>query len=90
MAGLVEFINNEEISTIIMGAIPEKYKNTFEWEFTINYADKTIDTLELWRTARRMKKNKIVIDLPKILTELQIKQLIVLFVTQIGSDKFSS
>ena len=37
-----------------------------------------------------MKKNKIVIDLPKILSELQIKQLILLFVTQFGSDKFSS
>ena len=90
MAGLVEFISNEEISTIIMGAIPEKYHNTYEWEFTMNYADKTIDTLELWRTARRLNKNKIVIDLTKILTEFQIKQLVVLFVTQFGSDKFSS
>jgi hypothetical protein len=90
MSDLVEFINNEELSNIIMGAIPEKYKNTGEWEFTMNYADKTIDTLELWRTARRLKKNKIVIDLTKILTEFQIKQLVVLFVTKFGSDKFSS
>jgi hypothetical protein len=88
MSGLVEFISNEEISTIIMGAIPENYKNTGEWEFTMNYADKTIDTLELWRTARRMKKNKIVIDLTKILTEFQIKQLVVLFVSKFGSDMF--
>ena len=90
MSDLVEFINNEELSNIIMGAIPENYKNTGEWEFTMNYADKTIDTLELWRTARRLKKNKIVIDLTKILTEFQIKQLVVLFVTKFGSDTFSS
>jgi len=88
MTELVDFINNEEISNIIMEAIPENYRNTGEWEFTMNYAEKTIDTLELWRTARRMKKNKIVIDLTKILTEFQIKQLVVLFVTKFGSDMF--
>ena len=88
MSGLAEFINNKEISNIIMESIPEKYKNTGEWEFTMNYSDKTIDTLELWRTARRLKKNKIVINLPKILNELQIKQLVVLFVTQFGSENF--
>ena len=37
---------------------------------------------------RNSEKNKIVINLPKILNELQIKQLVVLFVTQFGSENF--
>ena len=58
-----------------MNALPEKYKKSGEWEFTINYEDKNIDTLELWKTKHRYNKDKYVLDLTKIFTEFQIKQL---------------
>ena len=75
MSGLCEFLNREELSTILMEAIPENLRNVGEWEFTLNYADKKIDTLELWKTKHRYNKDKFVLDLTKIFTEFQIKQL---------------
>ena len=91
MSGLAEFINNEDLSTIIMDAIPEKYKQTGEWEFTIDYEGKKIETLEVWKTKHRYNKDKLVIDLTKIFTEYQIKQLflevIVKFDSKIFEDK---
>jgi hypothetical protein len=75
MSGISEFLDFEEFSNIIMNALPEKYKKSCEWEFTINYEDKNIDTLELWKTKHRYNKDKYVLDLTKIFTEFQIKQL---------------
>ena len=75
MSGISEFLDYEEFSSIIMNALPEKYKKSGEWEFTINYEDKNIDTLELWKTKHRYNKDKYVLDLTKIFTEFQIKQL---------------
>ena len=65
MSDLVEFINNEELSNIIMGAIPENYKNTGEWEFTMNYADKTINIswpLEISEISDRDQTNPMIAD----------------------------
>ena len=75
MTDIVEFINNEELTDILMNAIPEMYKNTGEWEFTINYKDKKIDTLELWKNKYRFKKDIYVLDLTTIYNEYQLKQL---------------
>jgi hypothetical protein len=50
MSGISEFLDFEEFSSVIMNALPEKYKKSGEWEFTINYEDKNINTLELWKT----------------------------------------
>jgi hypothetical protein len=75
MSGISEFLDFEEFSSVIMNALPEKYKKSGEWEFTINYEDKNIDTLELWKTKHRYNKDKYVLDLTKIFTEFQIKQL---------------
>ena len=75
MSGISEFLDCEEFSNVIMNALPEKYKKSGEWEFTINYEDKNIDTLELWKTKHRYNKDKYVLDLTKIFTEFQIKQL---------------
>lgn len=86
MSGISEFLDCEEFSNIIMNALPEKYKKSCEWEFTINYEDKNIDTLELWKTKHRYNKDKYVLDLTKIFTEFQIKQL---FLTVILKFKLS-
>ena len=54
----------------------------------MNYDTKIIDTLELWTNKYRFKKNKTTIDLTKILSELQMKQLFLTFVVKFGSDAF--
>ena len=90
MSGISEFLNCEEFSIIIMNAIPEKYKKTGEWEFTINYEDKKIDTLELWKTKHRYNKDKLVLDLTKIFTEFQIKQLFLTVILKFEPGTFDS
>lgn len=88
MSGLSEFINNEELSTIIMDAIPVKYKNTCEWEFTIDYQNKKIDTLEVWKTKHRYNKDKYVIDLTKIFTDYQYKKFFLEIISKFGNKTF--
>ena len=88
MSGLAEFINNEELSSIIMNAIPEKYKNTCEWEFTIEYENKKIDTLEVWKTKHRYNKDKRIIDLTKIFSDYQIKKLFLELISKFGHEMF--
>ena len=90
MSGLSEFINNIELSTIIMEAIPEQYKNTTEWEFTLDYGNKKIDTLEVWKTSKRHKKDKFIIDLTKIFTEYQLKKFFLTVIIKFDSDVFQS
>ena len=88
MLELAEFINNEELSTIIINAIPEKYKKKGEWEFTIDYEDKKIETLEVWKTKHRYNKDKLIIDLTKLFTEYQIKQLFLEVIVKFDSKIF--
>ena len=88
MSGLCEFLNREELSTILMEAIPEKLRNVGEWEFTLNYADKTIDTLELWKTKHRFNKDKVTIDLTKVFTDFQLKQLFLTVILKFDSGTF--
>ena len=88
MSGLCEFLNREELSTILMEAIPEKLRNVGEWEFTLNYADKKIDTLELWKTKHRFNKDKVTIDLTKVFTDFQIKQLFLTVILKFDSGTF--
>ena len=88
MSGLAEFLDNEELSIIIMNAIPEKYKKTGEWEFTIEYENKKIEMLEVWKTKHRYNKDKRIIDLTKILTETQLKQLFLTVIIKFDSDVF--
>ena len=88
MSGLSEFINNIELSTIIMEAIPEQCKNTTEWEFTLDYGNKKIDTLELWKTKHRYNKEKYVIDLTKIFTDFQSKQFFLEVILKFDSKIF--
>lgn len=88
MSDLSEFIGYEEFSNIIMDALPEKYKKAGEWEFTINYEDKNIDTLELWKTKHRYNKDKYVLDLTKIFTEFQIKQLFLIVILKFEPGTF--
>ena len=88
MSGISEFLDCEEFSNIIMNAIPEKYKKSCEWEFTINYEDKNIDTLELWKTKHRYNKDKYVLDLTKIFTEFQIKQLFLTVILKFEAGTF--
>ena len=90
MSGLAEFMDNEELSTIIMNAIPDKYKNTCEWEFTIEYENKKIETLEVWKTKHRYNKDKRIIDLTKIFTETQLKQLFLTVIIKFDIDIFES
>ena len=88
MSGICEFLDREELSTILMAAIPEKLRNVGEWEFTINYEDKNIDTLELWKTKHRYNKDKFVLDLTKIFTEFQIKQLFLTVILKFEAGTF--
>ena len=88
MSGLCEFLNREELSTILMEAIPEKLRNVGEWEFTINYEDKKIDTLELWKTKHRFNKDKVTIDLTKVFTDFQLKQLFLTVILKFDSGTF--
>jgi len=88
MSGLCEFLNREELSTILMEAIPEKLRNVGEWEFTLNYADKKIDTLELWKTKHRFNKDKVTIDLTKVFTDFQLKQLFLTVILKFDSGTF--
>jgi len=88
MAGLSDFINNIELSTIIMDAIPEIYKNTMEWEFTLDYGNKKIDTLEVWKTSKRKNKDKFIIDLTKIFTEYQLKKFFLTVILKFDSKVF--
>ncbi len=88
MSGICEFLDYEEFSSIIMNAIPEKYKKSGEWEFTIDYEDKKIDTLELWKTKHRYNKDKYVLDLTKIFTEFQIKQLFLIVILKFDAGTF--
>jgi len=90
MSGLKEFINNDELSSIIMQSVPEEYKNTGEWEFNINYSDKIIDTLELWKTKHRFNKHKIVINLDTIFTEFQMKQFFLTVIIKFDSKFFEN
>ena len=90
MADLAEFIDNEELSTIIMNAIPAKYKKTCEWEFTIEYENKKIEMLEVWKTKHRYNKDKVTIDLTKILTDTQLKQLFLTVIIKFDSNVFDS
>ena len=90
MSGLAEFINNEELSSIIINAMPQKYKNTGEWEFTLDYGNKKIDTLELWKTKHRYNKDKYIIDLTKVLTDKQLKQLFLTVIIKFDSEIFGS
>jgi hypothetical protein len=88
MSGLCEFLNREELSTILMEAIPETLRNVGEWEFTLNYADKKIDTLELWKTKHRFNKDKVTIDLTKVFTDFQLKQLFLTVILKFDSGTF--
>ena len=88
MSGLCEFLNREELSTILIAAIPEKLRNVGEWEFTINYEDKKIDTLELWKTKHRFNKDKVTIDLTKVFTDFQLKQLFLTVILKFDSGTF--
>ena len=88
MTDITEFLGYEEFSNIIMNALPEKYKKSGEWEFTINYEDKNIDTLELWKTKHRYNKDKYVLDLTKIFTEFQIKQLFLIVILKFEPGTF--
>ena len=88
MSGISEFLDCEEFSNVIMNALPEKYKKSGEWEFTINYEDKNIDTLELWKTKHRYNKDKYVLDLTKIFTEFQIKQLFLTVILKFKPELF--
>jgi hypothetical protein len=88
MYGLAEFLDNEELSTIIINAIPEKYKKAGEWEFTIEYEDKKIEMLEIWKTKHRYNKDKRIIDLTKILNETQLKQLFLTVIIKFDSSVF--
>ena len=88
MSGICEFLNREELSTILMEAIPENLRNVGEWEFTINYADKKIDTLELWKTKHRFNKDKVNIDLTKVFTDFQLKQLFLTIILKFESGTF--
>jgi hypothetical protein len=90
MSGISEFLDCEEFSSVIMNAIPEKYKKSCEWEFTINYEDKNIDTLELWKTKHRYNKDKYVLDLTKIFTEFQIKQLFLTVILKFKPGTFEA
>ena len=88
MSGISEFLNRDELSTIIIQAIPEKLQNTGEWEFTIDYKNKNIDTLELWKTKHRYNKDKYILDLTKIFTEFQIKQLFLTVILKFDAGTF--
>jgi hypothetical protein len=88
MSGISDFLKSEELSSILMAAIPEKYKNVDEWEFTINYEDKLIDKLELWKTKHRYNKDKLVLDLTKIFTEFQLKQFFLTVILKFESGTF--
>jgi hypothetical protein len=88
MSGICEFLNREELSTILMEAIPENLRNVGEWEFTINYADKKIDTLELWKTKHRFNKDKVDIDLTKVFTDFQLKQLFLTIILKFDIGTF--
>ena len=88
MTDITEFLGYEEFSNIIMNALPEKYKNSGEWDFTINYEDKNIDTLELWKTKHRYNKDKYILDLTKIFTEFQIKQLFLIVILKFEPGTF--
>lgn len=90
MSGISNFLKSEELSTILMAAIPDKYKNVDEWEFTMNYEDKLIDKLELWKTKHRYNKDKIVLDLTKIFTDFQIKQLFLTVILKFESGTFDN
>ena len=90
MSGISDFLKSEELSSILMAAIPEKYKNVDEWEFTMNYEDKLIDKLELWKTKHRYNKDKIVLDLTKIFTDFQIKQLFLTVILKFESGTFDN
>ena len=90
MSGISEFLDFEEFSSVIMNALPEKYKKSGEWEFTINYEDKNIDTLELWKTKHRYNKDKYVLDLTKIFTEFQIKQLFLIVILKFEPGTFKA
>ena len=89
MADISEFLGYEEFSNIIMNALPEKYKKSGEWEFTIDYENKTIDTLELWKTKHRYNKDKYILDLTKIFTEFQIKQLFLIMILKFEPGTFN-
>ena len=88
MADISEFLGYEEFSNIIMNALPEKYKKSGEWEFTIDYENKTIDTLELWKNKHRYNKDKYILDLTKIFTEFQIKQLFLIMILKFEPGTF--
>ena len=89
MSGISDFLKCEELSSIIMNAIPEKYKkNSSEWEFTIDYKNKKIETLELWKTKQRYNKDKYVLDLTKIFTEFHIKQLFLTVILKFEAGTF--
>jgi len=88
MTDIIEFLGYEEFSNIIMNALSEKYKKSGEWEFTINYEDKNIDTLELWKTKHRYNKDKYILDLTKIFTEFQIKQLFLIVILKFEPGTF--
>lgn len=88
MYGLAEFLDNEELSTIIINAIPEKYKKAGEWEFTIEYENKKIEILEIWKTKHRYNKDKHIIDLTNILTETHLKQLFLTVIIKFDSEIF--
>ena len=88
MTDIIEFLGYEEFSNIIMNALSEKYKKSGEWEFTIDYKNKKIETLELWKTKHRYNKDKYVLDLTKIFTEFQIKQLFLIVILKFEPGTF--
>lgn len=90
MSSIPEFLNNPEISDILMLAIPEEVREYPEWEFTLNYADKIIDSLELWKTSKRKKKDLVTIDLTIVFSDFQMKQLFLSFIVKFGADMFES
>ena len=82
---MANFVFNEKSKYSIL---PEKYKKSGEWEFTINYEDKKIDTLELWKTKHRFNKDKVTIDLTKVFTDFQLKQLFLTVILKFDSGTF--
>ena len=90
MAGISEFINHEELSSILIKSIPEEIQKYYEWEFTLKYNEKLIDTLELWKTEKRKKKDKIIIDLTKVFNEFQLKQFFLVVIMKFDSNLFEA
>jgi hypothetical protein len=56
----------------------------------LKYNEKLIDTLELWKTEKRKKKDKIIIDLTKVFNEFQLKQFFLVVIMKFDSNLFEA